>query len=193
MFFSWLKQCWGVRPKPPEPCTLPLPGSDGDCLDANDVEHVERIYTVYSGGALIKVQTKLGEKKLGCCSPEELRWMPGAKAAIAKDGIDIPPGDSICRYDTYRYPTSTLVADSLIAFSRELVDDSTAVDLVEMYEGIELVEGGSYFVWAVISRGGERVRVIFRSIRGYLQCKGAIAAIPRREPAHVRTIPEDGG
>ncbi|KAF3482675.1 uncharacterized protein GIQ15_01999 [Arthroderma uncinatum] len=101
---SWLTQCWGARPKTPEQCSaLPLPGSDGDCLYVNDVKHVKRIYKVYSDDALIKVQTKLGKEKLGLCSLEELRRMPGVKTAVAMGGINIPPDfeASIWPYETY--------------------------------------------------------------------------------------------
>ncbi|KAF3492132.1 uncharacterized protein GIQ15_01649 [Arthroderma uncinatum] len=141
--------------------------SDGDCLYVNDVKHVKKIYKVYSDDALIKVQTKLGKEKLGLCSLEELRRMPGVKTAVAMGGINIPPDfeASIWPYETY---------------SREAINDSTAVDQVEIYEGIEHVKG-SYFVWAVISRGGKRVKVIFKSIHEYLLCEQALAVIPNRD------------
>lgn len=62
---------------------------DGDYIDAYNVKRVIQICAVDRDSALIKVQTPHGEK-VGSCSLEELRQMPGV--GTAKNGINIPPG-----------------------------------------------------------------------------------------------------
>ncbi|EFR02721.1 hypothetical protein MGYG_05719 [Nannizzia gypsea CBS 118893] len=114
------------------------------------------IYTINRDGALIKVQTPHGDEKVGSCSLEELRRMPGVGTAIETGGRNTPSdtGYLIHRIGAYR--------------DREPIYDPGTVDFIELCEGVEHVKG-QYFVWAVVSRGGARARAIFPSIREYLR------------------------